>query len=769
MTGLIQRRASAGERPLSFGAWYFSGAWSLVLGVLLLLALGLPSASAFSLMGPINEAFQVPEIAYNIRGDIGAPKNIGEEYRWTTPTNYYAFDTSFLDYFGSNGVYAIEQAIAIINGVGSISSYSADLSEVPLESRRINYRAEALHLHDLKSSALFLMLEELGLSDAVRWTWTLRSRNCPSCPICAYGVIKRNFDPASWEPSSYVNSVLYTYRIFEICSGGPPLAEAVEFTVDPLAREYEAVTSLFGFFGETNITYGIYYTGLTRDEIGGLRYLYRTNNMNVEATSSDSVLLRTNSLSQVLFPSNLTLFALQALTNNAAGLVALYPDLVITDTTNTFTNVFTTNVTAYFTNSIGDPAGTPAHLAFLTNVVGSVQTLFHHTFANVVTLQLVSNRWITVPLAQIPPATNPAIVSIQTTVVAITNHIGDPAGTFRLETNVTTVTFPTNQVTGDFFVLNSNICDIAILSPQLTNVVLVTNVLTAATNFTANSNGPTAILSYEQDEIDYFTNRIFIGYQIFCETNTVALRQGMDHIQFFRTSFDSLLGRFYQPITNFYYLIQITNSAPRTNWFRRIVTRPDFIFDAADLSGTRALRTDTAGNFRTNNSVGGLAGPGNIEPNMTFTFNKTGPILNNFYNPFFLPDSGLSEANSTTNFIWGSFDGSTNAPIVYPDGNSIMNLENQVIFQILTPDLPDGSRNISYSTNLIASGGQLPYTWQPAQGSSPLPPGLSLASNGLISGTPTVVGTNTFTVNLTDSTIPTPLTRSRTFTIIIHP
>ena len=769
MTGLIQRRASAGERPLSFGAWYFSGAWSLVLGVLLLLALGLPSASAFSLMGPINEAFQVPEIAYNIRGDIGAPKNIGEEYRWTTPTNYYAFDTSFLDYFGSNGVYAIEQAIAIINGVGSISSYSADLSEVPLESRRINYRAEVLHLHDLKSSALFLMLEELGLSDAVRWTWTLRSRNCPSCPICAYGVIKRNFDPASWEPSSYVNSVLYTYRIFEICSGGPPLAEAVEFTVDPLAREYEAVTSLFGFFGQTNLTYGIYYTGLTRDEIGGLRYLYRTNNMNVEATSSDSVLLRTNSLSQLLYTSNLTLFAAQALSNNAAGLVAIYPDLVITDTTNTFTNIYLTNVTGYFTNYPWEPAGNPAHLVFSTNTTPFVQTLFHHTFANVLGFQFVSNHWVTFPLTQIPPATNPAVVTSQATTVGVTTYPWLPAGTTVIATNTTSADVQTNLVIGDFIILPTNWCDVAIISAQLTNVIPVTNLILSATNANANTNVNGTILTFTQTEIDYFTNHVFIIYPVICDTNTVALRQGMDHIQFLRTSFDSLLGRFYQPITNFYYLIEVTNSAPRTNWFRRIVTRPDFIFDAADLSGTRALRTDTAGNFRTNNSVGGLAGPGNIEPNMTFTFNKTGPILNNFYNPFFLPDSGLSEANSITNFIWGSFDGSTNAPIVYPDGNSIMNLENQVIFQILTPDLPDGTRNIPYSTNLVASGGQLPYTWQPAQGSSPLPPGLSLASNGLISGTPTVVGTNTFTVNLTDSTIPTPLTRSRTFTIIIHP
>src|SRR5205809_969698 len=116
------------------------GVWAL------LVLTGLRSASGFSLMGPFNEAFQVPVIGYALPGDIGTPRNIGEEYRWTTPTNYYAFGQSFLDYFGSNGVVAVEQAIALLNGVGNISSYSSDLSEAPLEGRRINYRAAALHL-----------------------------------------------------------------------------------------------------------------------------------------------------------------------------------------------------------------------------------------------------------------------------------------------------------------------------------------------------------------------------------------------------------------------------------------------------------------------------------------------------------------------------------------------------------------------------------------------------------------------------------------------
>src|SRR6185369_14670271 len=80
-------------------------------------------------------------------------------------------------------------------------------------------------------------------------------------------------------------------------------------------------------------------------------------------------------------------FADQALTNSAAALLALYPDLVITSTTNTFHLGFVTNFTAVFTNSPTAPAGTPPRLIFVTNISLVAVTNFHHTFANVITNQ----------------------------------------------------------------------------------------------------------------------------------------------------------------------------------------------------------------------------------------------------------------------------------------------------------------------------------------------------------------------------------------------
>jgi hypothetical protein len=79
--------------------------------ICLLLVLAAPLASAFSLLGPF-AAWQ-DDLKMYVAGNIGGPMNLGEEYRWNLRTVYYAYDESFLNYFGSNGVAAIEAAINI--------------------------------------------------------------------------------------------------------------------------------------------------------------------------------------------------------------------------------------------------------------------------------------------------------------------------------------------------------------------------------------------------------------------------------------------------------------------------------------------------------------------------------------------------------------------------------------------------------------------------------------------------------------------------------
>jgi hypothetical protein len=68
--------------------------------------------------------------------------------------------------------------------------------------------------------------------------------------------------------------------------------------------------------------------------------------------------------------------------------------------------------------------------------------------------------------------------------------------------------------------------------------------------------------------------------------------------------------------------------------------------------------------------------------------------------------------------------------------------------------LPPAKFGVAYSQALTATGGIAPLTWSLAPGSGPLPAGLNLSSAGQISGTPTAVGTFTFTVQVVDSSLP---------------
>ncbi len=69
---------------------------------------------------------------------------------------------------------------------------------------------------------------------------------------------------------------------------------------------------------------------------------------------------------------------------------------------------------------------------------------------------------------------------------------------------------------------------------------------------------------------------------------------------------------------------------------------------------------------------------------------------------------------------------------------------------ITSSSLPNGSVNTPYSQTLQASGGVLPYTWSITSGN--LPTGFTLnSSTGVISGTATIVGSYSFTAQVTDS------------------
>ncbi|MGA2174885.1 MAG: choice-of-anchor tandem repeat GloVer-containing protein [Verrucomicrobiota bacterium] len=85
--------------------------------------------------------------------------------------------------------------------------------------------------------------------------------------------------------------------------------------------------------------------------------------------------------------------------------------------------------------------------------------------------------------------------------------------------------------------------------------------------------------------------------------------------------------------------------------------------------------------------------------------------------------------------------------------------------QVTTTSLSSGTTNVAYtSRQLTARGGQPPYRWSLASGM--LPPGMSLSTNGVISGTPTVAGNSNFVVQVTDSVS---ATATKALSLVIYP
>ena len=106
--------------------------------------------------------------------------------------------------------------------------------------------------------------------------------------------------------------------------------------------------------------------------------------------------------------------------------------------------------------------------------------------------------------------------------------------------------------------------------------------------------------------------------------------------------------------------------------------------------------------------------------------------------------SGTPTASGTASFtvqVTDSANTSTTKPLSIAVAPAALNIS--------TSSLPGGTVGASYSQGLSASGGTGSYTWSVSTGS--LPAGLSLATTGTISGTPTASGTASFTVQVTDS------------------
>ena len=782
----------------------------------------LQSAWGFSLGGPIGNAddqWQIASIGYGYHDPV-APKDIYEEYRPVVPVMYYACDESFLAYYGTSGLTNVDAAFGILNGVmcgqtntsvflfsptngvtlaangqpggtaltlganKSLDSYGSDLADFPLESVQWNYTAQTLGLMDMKSIILHATVLQLGLANPDRYVWTLHDRlpnpnqlPNPKCPQdVEYLVVRRNYDinPTQNYPySSYINDTLYRFYIYEDCgdhSSYPFDARTFPLPEDLLGSRYSAVAG--GGLYQGDLGYGAFRTGLTRDDVAGLKYLLSATNINWEAPSaqSQSFTISTNYATTQPFPpvgaattngvgfyyfngstnggvgyGSLAPFLAFARTNDQATLLAAYPGVVVSSVNTSW--LWASNETYSYSYSLkaGDPVGNTPVLTVKTNYTGYYRAYYTYQFANIFTNHYYTNKaqWVSTTVG--PP-------------------IGSPYGT-PAATNATVVW--TNQIGGDFFVLPAfytGVCPLDIVESNNFNVLVTTNYLTQAnTNLVTATN--VVGISNSVYLVTYFTNYSFLINPVTCATgsNGPALRRGLGKVQFIRANYDALMGQTFQPLTNYYSMVAINNnSQPVTEYYQRVVTAPDFVFQAQDLTVPTtdfpygADYTVTTPQFDTSAIKTALAGPGSITPGGVMVFNKNenelywnGSLANYSLstNQFLNPDTQMKLGG------WGTFDGSTNYPVVYPSTTSIADLMNQIIIQVAPASVPSGTNGVAYNAGagvtFTASGGQPPYTWA-APGL--LVPGLSFNSaTAKLSGTPTMAGTYNFTVQVTDS------------------
>jgi hypothetical protein len=120
---------------------------------------------------------------------------------------------------------------------------------------------------------------------------------------------------------------------------------------------------------------------------------------------------------------------------------------------------------------------------------------------------------------------------------------------------------------------------------------------------------------------------------------------------------------------------------------------------------TRTGTTNWANNAALNDNSGGV-GPGVIQPPIILTYNTGGPLYLNIYDPNFI-FNGLSQSTAYLEFSWGSFDGSTNAPLLYPNVQVAFQ-PTQVRFRLM---LNGGTNDFRWS---LAGGAYSRFSFQTA-------------------------------------------------------
>ena len=285
-----------------------------------------PLASGFVMIGPMTaaEMTSASGIPYNITDDLGGPKELKTFYRWNTPHLTYSFDTTFVQYFGIEGMQAVQEAFRIVNDFfepedGSYNGVSElDFAKHGFLSNYntawVNTTAQNNQIIDIKSLVLGMIVNQLGVGNPHRYAFTVRNITTNVTGTqWNFNVRLKNYDPISWEPTDRINGVTYSYRLIHDAipaAGGPlnppTIVDMEEFTTDTSGNAWTAVSGIVdAFYGNTALyftetptlfNFGVYYDGinamggqyqprhaLTYDDVGALKYMYRRDNLVYES------------------------------------------------------------------------------------------------------------------------------------------------------------------------------------------------------------------------------------------------------------------------------------------------------------------------------------------------------------------------------------------------------------------------------------------------------------------------------------------------------
>lgn len=142
--------------------------------------------------------------------------------------------------------------------------------------------------------------------------------------------------------------------------------------------------------------------------------------------------------------------------------------------------------------------------------------------------------------------------------------------------------------------------------------------------------------------------------------------------------------------TNSFPIYTVTNGVSTVQTVERIQTQPDILFSAADLGtdadgftpitvsrGSRWI-DGTALNTSDPNKQAG-SGPGEIGSGLVISFSKILPVHLNIFPGDITENTGANGSGfGSVVGIWGSYDGSTNAPTLYPKDITLELLEKKL-------------------------------------------------------------------------------------------